>query len=73
MHLSADGKILVTRSGNYELALWDITDGAKRLSKHTAESFWLADNGQRIVLYAEPYLEIVDTRSGASLAPREEV
>ena len=73
MQLSADGKILVTRSGNYELALWDTTDGTKRLPMHTAESFWLEEDGQRIVLYAEPNLEIIDTGSGAALAPREEV
>lgn len=72
MRLSADGKTLVTRSGNYELALWDTTDGTKRIPMHTAESFWLEEDGQRIVLYSEPYLEIVDVGSGASLA-REEV
>ena len=73
MQLSSDGKILVTRSGNYELALWNTTDGTKRVPMHTAERFWFEEDGLRIVLYSAPSLEIVDVGSGASLAPREEV
>jgi hypothetical protein len=65
MQLSSDGKILVTRSGNYELALWNTTDGTKRAPMHTAERFWFEEDGLRIVLYSAPSLEIVDCVASA--------
>lgn len=73
LQMSPDGKTLATRSGDYELAMWDTATGARRGPILNAEQFWFSDDAQRLVLFAKNQFEIIDVASGAVIAPPMQV